>query len=142
MAETKKTTKTVTKKETEKKTTKVAKKEEPKKAETKKAPAKKEQKKTSSTTHISSEHWSLAKVAFVIIIAVAVLYLVNSLLAILGIGAGFVTALQAVCSAAALAVVGFVGWGYVKNRKNGNLQVLYFIALVLVLVGIVIPAIF
>lgn len=139
MAETKKTTKTTVKKETEKKQ---APKSSVKKTETKKEPAKKETKKTSSSTHISNGNWSLSKVSFVIILAVAVLYLISSVFAILGISAGFVTAMQAVCSAAALAVVGFIGWNYVKNRKRDDLKVIYIIALILVLVGIVIPAIF
>lgn len=135
MAEQKKKTST-----TQKSTT--AKKQPAKKTAEKKEPAKKTTtKSSSSSTHISNTSWSLSKISFVVIFAVAVLYLVNSLLAIFGVGLAFITAMQAVCSAMALAIVGIVGWSFVKNRKRNDLKAIYVIALIVVLVGIVIPAV-
>ncbi len=122
--------------ETKKTETKKAEPKQEKKTETKQEPTKK-----SSSINISSTKWSLAKVAFVIIFAVAVLYLINSFFAIFGVGFKIIATMQAVCSALALALVGFVGWDYVKNKQD-NIRVAYVVAMVVVLVGIIIPVVF
>lgn len=122
------------------------KKPEPKKAEPKKEEkkqTKKEQKHHKSEPTIASllnDKWSLNKVSFFVIFVVAVLYLINSLLAILQVNLTVIGSMQAVCSAVALGIVGFMGWNYIKHKAD-SLKITYIILLLLVFIGIIVPVI-
>ena len=87
----------------------------------------------------SSNVWSLNKVSFLLIVASAILYLVGLILHFVGLDA--VTGwLQGVATAIMICVVSVLAWRYVRNR-GAVWIVLYIMALLVVLVGIVIPLI-
>ncbi len=144
------------KKEETKETKKTeTKKTETKKAETKKEePAKTETKKTETTTESKTESkssgkhplyldmtkWSLRKVAFLTIVALGVLHLVSAFLAIFNLQS-VVSGLQAVASAIATAVVAVLSWSYAAER-NKEWKIIYFICLLVVVIGMIVPLVF
>ena len=108
-----------------------------------------EQKKTSSkssssspkkTTSSSSRStvWGLNKISFWVIGAMAILYLVASILSLCGVNLKVVSALQGVATAMAICIAAVLAWRYVKN-KQPVWKVLYFVLLLVVLLGIVLP---
>lgn len=131
-------------KETKKETTKTEAKTEAK-TETKKAETATE---TKADTKSSGKHplyldmtkWSLRKVAFLTIVALGVLHLVSAFLAIFGLQS-IVSGLQAVASAVATAIVAVLSWSYAAER-NKEWKIIYFICLLVVIVGIIVPLVF
>lgn len=132
MAETKKTTT---------KTTKPASKTTAKKSTTTKT--------TSSTTKTQSTKsskrssggirtWGLNKISFWCIGAMAILYLIASILALVGCNLKVVAALQGFATAVAICIVAFLAWKYVRPKQT-VWKVLYFVLLLVVLLGIIIP---
>ena len=128
-------TKETEKKEPVKETTE--KKETPKVEETKKET-------TTSAKHplaLDMNHWSLSKVAFLVIIALAVLHLLSSLFAIFGIPTKIISSIQAIASGIATAIVAIVSWNYAKQR-NKEWKIIYFVCLAVVILCIIVPLVF
>ncbi len=82
--------------------------------------------------------WGINKLSFWLIAITAILYLVAMILSLCGINAAIVSALQSVASAIMICVVAVLAWRYVKSKPT-VWKVLYFVVLLVVLVGIVIP---
>ena len=90
-------------------------------------------KKSSSGTSIT-----LNKVSFWTLTVTAILYLVALILGFFDISLVIVSALKAVAAAVAICIVAVNAWRYVKG-KNVVWKILYFVVLLVVLVGIVLP---
>ena len=83
---------------------------------------------------------SLNKLSFYLIVATAILYLVAMILSCVGGLAGPVMILQGVANAIMICIVAVLAYRYIRNKPTVWL-VLYIVVLLVVLVGIVIPAI-
>ena len=129
MAETKKTTKKTT---TKKPTTKSA--------STQKSTSTQSHSTSSSSSRKSSgiRTWGLNKISFWCIGAMAVLYLIASILALCGLNLKIVSVLQGLATAIAICIVAFLAWKYVRSKQT-VWKVLYFVLLLVVLLGIVLP---
>ena len=86
----------------------------------------------------NSNGWGLNKVSFWTMVFVAILYAVAAVLAALKTGSKVVAYLQGVATAIMIIVVAILAWRYVKPKEM-VWKVLYVIALLIVLAGIVIP---
>lgn len=128
---------TSTKSNTAKKTTTQAKKSEPAKT-TSTTTQKSTTKKRRSNGGIRT--WGLNKLSFYCIGAIAIFYLIASVLALCGVSATLVVALQGVATALAICIVSYNAWKYVAHKQT-VWKVLYFVLLLVVLMGIVIPLI-
>ena len=87
----------------------------------------------------SHSAWSLNKISFYLIVATAILYLVGMILSCLKLS-GPVLILQGIANAIMICVVAVLAYRYIRNKPTVWL-VLYIVTLLVVLVGIVIPAI-
>ena len=98
--------------------------------------------KKSNNSNNNGPRWpGLNKISFWLIVAVAVLYLVAMLLSVIDAGlAKPVHILQGIANAVMICVVSVLAWRYVRNKPTVWI-VLYFVTLLVVLVGIVIPLI-
>ena len=83
--------------------------------------------------------WSLNKLSFYLIVATAILYLVGMILSCVGLS-GPVLILQGIANAIMICVVAVLAYRYIRNKPTVWL-VLYIVVLLVVLVGIIIPAI-
>lgn len=85
---------------------------------------------------------SINKVSFWLIVATAVLFLLSMILSAIQFNAvnTVVRALQGVATALITIVVAILAWKYVKN-KTIIWKVLYVICLLVIILGIIIPAI-
>ena len=93
----------------------------------------------SKKSHEGGSRISLNQVSFWLIVIAAVIYLVGIILSAVGLGS--ITAyLQAVATALMICVVAILAWRYVAH-KPAVWKVLYFVVLLVVLAGLVIPAI-
>lgn len=135
MAETKKTTtkKTTTKKPATKSTT-------AKSTTTSKSTSTQSHSTSSSSSKRSGgiRTWGLNKISFWCIGAMAVLYLLASILALCGLNLKIVSVLQGLATAIAICIVAFLAWKYVRSKQT-VWKVLYFVLLLVVLLGIVLP---
>lgn len=98
---------------------------------------------SSTTTHSSSSNsgskfWGLNKISFYTVGAIAILYLLAAILSACGLPGKITSALQSLATAVALCIVAFLAWKYVRNKQM-VWKVLYFVLLLVVLVGIIIP---
>lgn len=139
MAETKK--KTTTKKTTSAKSTKTT--SAPKttaKTETKTQTTtqKSQPQKSSRRRSGGIKTWGINKLSFWCIGAMAILYLVSSILAFVGANFKIISALQGVATALAICIVAFLAWKYVRNKQT-VWKVLYIVLLLVVLLGIILP---
>ena len=92
-----------------------------------------------STTSSRSSMWGINKISFWVIGAMAILYLVASRLAICGLkNPKIISALQGVATAMAICIAAVLAWKYVRNKQT-VWKVLYFVLLLVVLLGIVLP---
>lgn len=109
-------------------------------AEQKKTSSKSSSSSTKKTTSSSSRStvWGLNKISFWVIGAMAILYLVASILSLCGVNLKVVSALQGVATAMAICIAAVLAWRYVKNKQT-VWKVLYFVLLLIVLLGIVLP---
>lgn len=144
MAETKKTTSKTT-------TKKPATKSAPKKTTTTKTASKSTTTKSSSSTTSKTQSstksnkrsggirtWGLNKISFWTIGAIAILYLIASILAMCGVNLKVVSAMQGLATAFAICIVAFLAWKYVRPKQT-VWKVLYFVLLLVVLLGIILP---
>lgn len=95
---------------------------------------------TSKSTKRSSGTglWGLNKTSFWCIGAMAILYLVASILSLCGLSLKIILALQGLATALAICLVACLAWRYVKNKQT-VWKVLYVVLLLVVILGIVIP---
>ena len=109
-------------------------------AEQKKTSSKSSSSSTKKTTSSSSRStvWGLNNISFWVIGAMAILYLVASILSLCGVNLKVVSALQGVATAMAICIAAVLAWRYVKNKQT-VWKVLYFVLLLVVLLGIVLP---
>lgn len=96
--------------------------------------------KSSSSAKKSSSHtpWGLNKLSFWCIGAMAILYLIASILALCGVNLKVVSVLKDCATALAICIVAFLAWKYVRNKQT-VWKVLYFVLLLVVLLGIILP---
>ncbi len=92
------------------------------------------------TSTRKSSSLSLNKISFYMICAVAILYLVSMILSLCGLNLKIIVALQGLATAIMICVVGILAWRYVRNRPT-VWKVLYFVCLLVVIIGIIIPLI-
>ena len=72
-----------------------------------------------STTSSRSSMWGINKISFWIIGAMAILYLVASILAICGLkNPKIISALQGVATAMAICIAAVLAWKYVRNKQT------------------------
>ena len=92
--------------------------------------------KSSSSSKKSS--WGLNKISFWVIVAVTIIYAVSLVLGACGINLVVVSALQGVATAIMITIVAILAWRYVRP-KQAVWKVLYFICLLIVIAGIIVP---
>lgn len=83
---------------------------------------------------------SLNKISMYTIIAVAILYCVGLILSLCGTGFKIVYVLKDLAVAIMVCIVSILAWKYCRNKQT-VWKVLYFICLLIVIVGIIIPLI-
>lgn len=98
--------------------------------------AEKKSSKTTTTTRTSI--WSLNKISFYTVCAVAILYLVSIICSLCGASFKVVTALQGLATAIMIIIVSILAWRYVSKRQT-VWKVLYFVCLLVVVAGVIIP---
>lgn len=125
-------------KETEKKETT---KETTEKKETPKTEEAKQETKSKHPLAIDMTHWSLSKVAFFVIIGLAVLHLLSSFLCFFPIADKIISSIQAIASGIATSIVAIVSWNYAKQR-NKEWKIIYFVCLAIVILCIIVPLVF
>ena len=95
---------------------------------------------TTKTTKSSNSGWGLNKISFYVLGAMAVLYLLTTVLALLGVNIKVVGVLQGLATAVAICIVAYIAWKYVAHKAT-VWKVLYVVFLLLVIAGIIIPLI-
>ena len=85
----------------------------------------------------SSGGISINKVSFWLLLVAAVVYLVNMILHLVGIGSTIVNWIGA-AAALMICVVAVLAWKYVRNKQT-VWKILYFVILLVALVGLVLP---
>lgn len=82
--------------------------------------------------------WGLNKISFWCIGAMAILYLVASILALCGVNFKVVSVLKDCATALAICIVAVLAWRYVAPKQT-VWKILYIVLLLVVLLGIVLP---
>ena len=97
---------------------------------------------SNNNSNKSATVWSLNKISFWLIVALAILYLLAAIFSAVGVDvlATVARALMAVAAALTTCVVAILAWRFVRNKQM-VWKVLYFIVLLVVLVGLVLPSI-
>ena len=95
---------------------------------------------TTKTTKSSNSGWGLNKISFYVLGAMAVLYILTTVLALLGVNIKVVGVLQGLATAVAICIVAYIAWKYVAHKAT-VWKVLYVVFLLLVIAGIIIPLI-
>ncbi len=95
-------------------------------------------KQTKKSSSSSSGMWGLNKISFWLIVAITILYAVALILSACGVSSLAVSVLQSIAAAAMIIVVAILAWRYVKP-KPAVWKVLYFICLLIVIAGIIVP---
>lgn len=93
---------------------------------------------TKKSSSKSSSVWGLNKISFYTMGAVAILYLIGLILAACGVSLAIVGILQGIATAIMISIVAYLGWKYVRSKPM-VWKVLYFVLLLVVLLGIIIP---
>lgn len=94
-----------------------------------------------TTTTRRSSGISVNKISFYMICVTAILYLIALVLHYVGVNSGIVSALRSIASAIMVILIAICAWRYVANKPT-VWKVLYFVCLLVVIVGIIIPLIF
>lgn len=95
-------------------------------------------KQTKKSSSSSSGMWGLNKISFWLIVAITILYAVALILSACGVSSLAVSVLQGIAAAAMIIVVAILAWRYVRP-KPAVWKVLYFICLLIVIAGIIVP---
>lgn len=102
------------------------------------------EKKSSSTKSGSSKSttvWGLNKISMYVIVAVAILYLVSMILSLVKVNnLKVISALQGVATAIMICITAVLAWRYVI-KKPTVWKVLYFVWLLVVIAGVIVPLI-
>ena len=96
--------------------------------------------KKTTTTKSSRSAWGLNKISFYVLGAMAILYILTTVLSLLGLNLKVIGALQGVATAFAIGIVAYIAWRYVAHKAI-VWKVLYVVLLLLVIAGIIIPLI-
>ena len=123
--------------EAKKSTSKPASKTTTKTTETKQTSSSTSSKKTTRRSS-GIRTWGLNKISFWCIGAMAILYLVASILALCGVNFKVVSVLKDCATALAICIVAVLAWRYVAPKQT-VWKVLYIVLLLVVLLGIVLP---
>lgn len=83
----------------------------------------------------------LNKICFYTIASVGILYLVAAVLAIFSISSVLIAVLQNLGTAILICVTAFMAWNYVRSKPT-VWKILYFVMLLLVVLGIIFPLVF
>ena len=102
--------------------------------------AEKKNTKTTKTNTTKSSAWGINKISLYVIVAVAILYLVSLILALVGVNPKIIVALQGVATAIMICIVAVLAWRYVA-KKQPVWKVLYVLSLLVVVIGVIIPLI-
>lgn len=86
----------------------------------------------------SNNSWGINKISMYTMCAVAVLYLVSLVLSLCGVSFKVVTALKDLATAVMICIVAVLAWRYV-SKKQTVWKVLYFLCLLVVIIGIIVP---
>lgn len=105
---------------------------------TKKSSSSKSSSSSSSSSSSKRTVWGLNKISFWVIVAVTILYAVSLVLGACGISLVVVGALQGVATAIMITIVAILAWRYVRPKQM-VWKVLYFICLLIVIAGIIVP---
>ena len=105
---------------------------------TKKSSSSKSSSSSSSSSSSKRTVWGLNKISFWVIVAVTILYAVSLVLGACGIILVVVGALQGVAAAIMITIVAILAWRYVRPKQM-VWKVLYFICLLIVIAGIIVP---
>ncbi len=105
-------------------------------AETKKSSSTKTT--TTSSSSKKSSFWGLNKISFYTIGAVAILYLISLILSACNVSSTAVMALQNIGTAIMVGIVAYLAWKYVRSKPT-VWKVLYFVLLLVILAGIIVP---
>ena len=100
------------------------------------ATSSKSSKSSSSSSRRST--WGLNKISFWTIVAVTVLYAIALILSACNINATVVNALQGIATAIMIVIVAILAWRYVRSKQM-IWKVLYFVCLLIVIAGIIVP---
>ena len=92
----------------------------------------------SSSSSSKRSGWGLNKISFWTIVAVTVLYAIALILSACGINATVVNALQGLATAIMIVIVAILAWRYVRSKQM-IWKVLYFVCLLIVIAGIIVP---
>lgn len=92
----------------------------------------------SSSSSSRRSGWGLNKISFWTIVAVTVLYAIALILSACGINATVINALQGIATAIMIVIVAILAWKYVRSKQM-IWKVLYFICLLIVIAGIIVP---
>ena len=95
-------------------------------------------KQTKKSSSSSRGMWGLNKISFWLIVAITILYAVALILSACGVSSLAVSVLQGIAAAAMIIVVAILAWRYVRP-KPAVWKVLYFICLLIVIAGIIVP---
>ena len=123
--------------EAKKSTSKPASKKTTKTTETKQTSSSTSSKKTTRRSS-GIRTWGLNKISFWCIGAMAILYLVASILALCGVNFKVVSVLKDCATALAICIVAVLAWRYVAPKQT-VWKVLYIVLLLVVLLGIGLP---
>ncbi len=92
----------------------------------------------SSSSSSRRSTWGLNKISFWTIVAVTVLYAIALILSACNINATVVNALQGIATAIMIVIVAILAWRYVRSKQM-IWKVLYFVCLLIVIAGIIVP---
>ena len=106
-------------------------------AETKKSSSSKSSSSSSSSSSKKTV-WGLNKISFYTIVVVAVLYLISLILSACNVTVTAVMALQNIGTAIMVGIVSYLAWKYVRPKQT-VWKVLYFVVLLVILAGIIVP---
>ena len=81
---------------------------------------------------------SLNKFSFYVIGSIAILYIVNMILSLVGVGGKIVSVLAGVAAACTIVVCAILAWRFVRG-KTMVWKVLYIVFMALVVVGVLVP---
>ena len=107
-------------------------------AESKKTKSSSSKSYSSSSSRSSGSKWGLIKISFYTFGAVAILYLISLILSACNVSSTAVVALQNIGTAIMVCIVAFLAWKYVRSKPT-VWKVLYFVLLLVILAGIVVP---
>ncbi len=82
--------------------------------------------------------WGVSKIAFYALAAVAILYLLNTVLNLCGVSSMLVSILFGVGEAILTCVAAYIAWNFVDG-KSTVWKVLYLVFVIVILIGIILP---